>query len=146
VTRQKEDDSCRFELTENGIDIEGSCASQFVQLFAELSALSREIGLEISGYACIDPKTGEINRAAIYDIGSPNEVTVPRGRTCPCEEPQITFHSHPISGLALFSEQDGRTIVGRVNRREDDGHCVVGQDQAFCILSAFLDFDRVQRS
>jgi len=137
--KQIEDDSCQVKFNENGIDVEGPCAEQFVDMFTELSTLSRALGSEITGYACIDAETGRIKKAGIYEIGSPRESSLAPGRSCACEQPQVTFHSHPLSGLAQFSDQDARTVVARLNKVVDQGHCVVGEHEVMCIFASRMD-------
>ena len=139
MTIHKEDDSCRVSFTETGIDVEGPCAEQFMAIFAELRLYSRALGVEVSGYACVNPKTGTVERAGIYETGTPTQSSLPQTRTCSCQQPQITFHTHPLSGLAKLSNQDAMTVANRVNTKVDEGHCVVGDGEVMCLFASHLD-------
>jgi hypothetical protein len=137
-----EHDTCRVNFTESGIDVEGPCAEQFMDMFVKLSSHSRSLGLEVSGYACINPATGRVERAGVYTVGTARESTLPPTRTCPCQQPQVTFHTHPTSGLARFSDRDAVTVANRMNTRVDEGHCVVGDREVMCIFTSHMDFPR----
>jgi len=140
MSEQKGNDSCRVSFTESGIDIEGPCAEQFVDIFADLNSYSRSIGRELSGYVCINSETGKIDRAGIYGIGTRKQSSLPKSRTCPCQQPQVSFHTHPTSGLAKLSEQDALTIANRMNMKVDEGHCVVGDGEVMCVFASHMDF------
>jgi hypothetical protein len=135
-----ERETCRVNFTESGIDVEGPCAEQFMDIFAELSSYSKSLGLEVSGYACIKPDTGRIERAGIYTVGTARQSTLPPTRTCPCQQPQVTFHTHPTSGLARLSDRDAATIANRMNTKVDEGHCVVGDREVMCVFTSRMDF------
>jgi hypothetical protein len=136
---QVENESCRVSFTERGMDVEGPCAEQFMDIFADLSSYSRSLGLEVSGYVCINPETARIERAGIYGIGTPTQSSLSKTRTCPCQQPQVTFHTHPSSGLAKLSNQDAITLTNRMNMKVDEGHCIVGESEVVCLFASHKD-------
>nr|MDO8080824.1 hypothetical protein [Candidatus Freyarchaeota archaeon] len=131
-------DKCNIEFTDKGLEIKGPCAQDFFKLFEAISEASKEAGKEISAYACVNPKTGKIEKLVLGKVGTPTSTSFPHGRVCLKKERQISLHTHPVSGEAKFSNTDAITITSRMNDGMDDGSCVIGVDAIQCLLRALI--------
>lgn len=132
-------DICKVEFREHGLEVTGPCAKGFLGVFNSLYGESKEKKAEISAYACVNPKDGSVNKIILGKIGTAVSTSLPHARVCPADHRQISIHTHPTSGIAEFSETDALTITDRMNKGVDDGSCVVGEDEAQCLMKALID-------
>jgi len=129
---------CRVEFTERGLEISGSCAQGFSELFEAIFEASKAVKREISTYACVDPETGTIKKVVLGKVGTPSSTSLPYDRVCLDNERQVSLHTHPVSGEAKFSGRDAITITYRMNEGIDDGSCVVGEEATQCFLRTLI--------
>ena len=130
----KKPENCRIEPTDKGWRIRGECANELEHSFARIFDASEAISREISGYVCIDPHTQRVSEVGVYDVGTATETQIPSKRSCPCQESQISLHTHQLSGIAKFSRQDAEVVAKRINEGVEDGHCVLGLDEFLCVF------------
>ncbi len=130
----KKPENCRIEPTDIGWRIRGECANELADFFARIFEASEAVSREISGYVCIDPHTQRVSEVGVYDVGTATETQITPQRSCPCQESQISLHTHPLSGIAKFSHRDAAAVVTRLNEGTDDGHCVLGLDEFLCVF------------
>jgi len=130
---------CKIEITGKGLEISGNCAQGLLDVLVSVYNRSKEVNSEIFSCACVDPDTSEVEKAIISNIGSPTSVTTEGiERVCPEDTLQISYHTHPVSGEAKFSSEDGSVIVNRFNKGYDDEHCVVGEKKVRRVLQTRL--------
>lgn len=135
----EKDNACKVEISKKGLEIRGRCAQGLLEVFHRSFNDSEKLNFEIFGCACVNPKTGETEKVIIRNSGSPTSVnTKGFGRVCSKDTFQLSYHTHPVSGKAKFSEKDGIVIVDRFNREYDDGHCVVGDSGHRCVFQTKL--------
>jgi len=132
------ENNCKAEFREHGVEITGPCAKGFLSAFKDLYNMSKKVDAEISAYACVNPKDGSVSKVILGKIGTPNSTSLPRIRVCPTEHRQVSIHTHPTSGEAKFSETDALTITSRMNKGVDDASCVVGEDDAQCLVRTLM--------
>jgi hypothetical protein len=134
----RENNKCKIEISEKGLEIDGECALGLPEVLASTYSVSKKSKAEIFACACLNPETAEVEKVVIGNIGTPTSVST-NGveRVCPKDTRQISYHTHPVSEEAKFSAADGSVIVDRFNKEYDDGHCVVGSDEYRCILHTF---------
>jgi len=132
------DNKCKVEFTEHGLEVKGKCAEGLLNAFNVMYDASEEAGAEISGYACVNPKDGSVDKVILGEVGSLTRTSLPFERVCPTDQRQISIHTHPTSGIAKFSDPDALTISDRMNRGVDDGSCVVGDNETQCFLRALI--------
>ena len=129
---------CTVEFKEHGLEITGPCAAGFAGLFESIYKSSKDLEAEISAYACLEPKTGSVERAVLGKIGTSTSTSLPYERVCPTNQRQVSIHSHPTSGEAKFSKTDAMTITHRMNEEMDDASCVVGEEETQCLIKALI--------
>lgn len=135
----EEDNECEIETTEKGLEIRGKCAQGLLEVLLESFSESKNANSEIFGCACVNPRNGETEKAIIGNIGTSTTVST-KGieRVCSEDTFQLSYHTHPISGKAKFSPEDGIVIVDRFNKEYDDGHCIVGNNEHKCVFQTKL--------
>jgi len=134
----RKEETCKIEFKEYGLEITGPCAQGFFSLFEKIFEESKKIGKEISAYACVNPKTGAVEKIMIGKIGTPKSTSLPYKRVCSSNHRQVSIHTHPISGESKFSKADAITITSRMNKGFDDGSCVVGEDATQCFIKVLV--------
>ena len=125
---------CHIEPTTEGMRIRGQCAEDFAMAFAEVFQTSATISREISGYVCVDPDTGKVDELGLYHVGTAKETQIPSLRSCSCDKTQVSFHTHPSSGISKFSSDDAGVGVSRINAGIEEGPCVIGLSDFLCLF------------
>jgi len=131
-------DKCVIEFKRHGLEIKGPCAQGFINAFAGIYQASKEVNAEISAYACVNPKSGSVEKTVLGKIGTPTSTSLPFERVCPIDQRQISIHTHPMSGIAKFSETDAITITERINKGVDDASCVIGENESLCLSRVLI--------
>ena len=116
-----------------------------MKALSEIYNESKQAEAEIFSCGCLNPDTMEIEQALIKNVGEPRRVSTNGiDRYCPENTIQIAFHTHPTSGQAKFSSEDGKVIVDRFNRDLDEAHCVIGENVINCIGKILLQNEENQ--
>lgn len=125
---------CRVEMTLNGPEIKGNCKRQLKKLQKGQFDMSKRLNAEISSQLCINKETGNIDKAVIDTKGNRTSTLLRNRRICPMSHIQLSMHTHPLSGIAKFSEPDALTSVDRMNKDIDEGHCIIGEKESSCLI------------
>lgn len=137
---------CTLSVRNGSITVEGTCADAIVKQQEVLQALSAALGREISFQQCINPSTGEVQKLVIDTVGQPTSTELSNQRICDLQQIQVSNHTHPMSGLAKFSETDMKTVGGRLNEGIDNCGCVVGATSSMCWCGLVLPHLRHSKS